>query len=120
MLEYNFLNSSVALFGYYFAAFTVDKPWMGRRRMQLMGFVFIFVIFLIGGAAFNQLTANKTNLSWFQVGDDFFHASRCAAPAVLQCKLLLAACMLHRLDFCGRCWGGSHPHTPACSKRLGC
>ena len=68
VLEYNFLNSSVALFGYYFAAFTVDKPWMGRRRMQLMGFGFIFVIFLIGGAAFNKLTATKTNLSWFQVG----------------------------------------------------
>eukprot|EP00891_Asterochloris_glomerata_P008306 jgi/Astpho2/8306/e_gw1.00122.31.1_t len=66
VLEYNFLNSSVALFGYYFAAFTVDKPWMGRRRMQLMGFGFIFVIFLIGGAAFNRLTATKTNLSWFQ------------------------------------------------------
>ncbi len=67
VLEYNFLNSSVALFGYYFAAFTVDKPWMGRRRMQLMGFGFIFVIFLIGGAAFTRLTATKTNLSWFQV-----------------------------------------------------
>ena len=68
VLEYNFLNSSVALFGYYFAAFTVDKPWMGRRRMQLMGFGFIFVIFLIGGVAFNKLTATKTSLSWFQVG----------------------------------------------------
>ena len=33
-LEFNLLNSSVALFGYYFAAFTIDLPWMGRRRMQ--------------------------------------------------------------------------------------
>ena len=35
LLEYNLLNSSVALFGYYFAAFTVDRIWMGRRRMQV-------------------------------------------------------------------------------------
>ena len=34
-LEYNLLNSSVALFGYYFAAFTIDRAWMGRRRMQV-------------------------------------------------------------------------------------
>ena len=33
-LEFNLLNSSMALFGYYFAAFTIDLPWMGRRRMQ--------------------------------------------------------------------------------------
>ncbi len=35
LLEYNLLNSSVALFGYYFAAFTIDRLWMGRRRMQV-------------------------------------------------------------------------------------
>lgn len=35
LLEYNLLNSSVALFGYYFAAFTIDRVWMGRRRMQV-------------------------------------------------------------------------------------
>ena len=34
-LEFNLLNSSVALFGYYLAAFTIDRPWMGRRRMQV-------------------------------------------------------------------------------------
>lgn len=33
-LEFNLLNSSVALWGYYIAAFTIDLPWMGRRRMQ--------------------------------------------------------------------------------------
>ena len=34
-LEFNLLNSSVALFGYYLAAFTIDLPWMGRRGMQV-------------------------------------------------------------------------------------
>ena len=35
LLQFNLLNSSVALVGYYFAAFTIDRPWMGRRRMQV-------------------------------------------------------------------------------------
>ena len=34
-LEWTLLNSTVALVGYYFAAFTVDRAWMGRRRMQV-------------------------------------------------------------------------------------
>ena len=37
-LQFNLLNSSVALVGYYAAAFTIDKPWMGRRRMQVAPF----------------------------------------------------------------------------------
>ena len=35
LLQFNLLNSSVALVGYYAAAFTIDKPWMGRPRMQV-------------------------------------------------------------------------------------
>ena len=34
-LEWTLLNSAVALVGYYFAAFTVDCRWMGRKRMQV-------------------------------------------------------------------------------------
>ena len=34
-LEWTLLNSTVALAGYYFAAFTIDKRWMGRSRMQV-------------------------------------------------------------------------------------
>jgi len=36
LLEYNLLNSSVALIGYYAAAFTVDRSWMGRWRLQVL------------------------------------------------------------------------------------
>ena len=35
-LEWTLLNSAVSLVGYYFAAFTVDKAWMGRVRLQSM------------------------------------------------------------------------------------
>lgn len=37
VLEWTALNSAVALVGYYFAAFTIDRPWMGRMRMQVRG-----------------------------------------------------------------------------------
>lgn len=41
VLEWTLLNSAVALVGYYFAAFTIDRPWMGRTRMQSMGFLWM-------------------------------------------------------------------------------
>ncbi|GAQ81563.1 phosphate transporter [Klebsormidium nitens] len=45
-VEYTLLNAVIALVGYYFAAFTIDKRWMGRTRMQIMGFAWVFVLFL--------------------------------------------------------------------------
>ena len=37
------------------------------RNLQIMGFGFVFAIFLICGVAFQQLTANSSRLKWFQV-----------------------------------------------------
>jgi hypothetical protein len=34
-LEYTLLNSVIAYVGYFFAAFTIDRKWMGRTRMQV-------------------------------------------------------------------------------------
>ncbi|KAG2451250.1 hypothetical protein HYH02_003857 [Chlamydomonas schloesseri] len=59
VLEWTLLNSAVALVGYYFAAFTVDKPWMGRMRMQVMGFAWMFVLFLICAVHYDQLKTPK-------------------------------------------------------------
>ncbi|KAG2435777.1 hypothetical protein HXX76_006973 [Chlamydomonas incerta] len=59
VLEWTLLNSSVALCGYYFAAFTVDRPWMGRMRMQVMGFAWMFVLFLICAVHYDQLRTPK-------------------------------------------------------------
>ena len=47
ILLWTCLNSLVALVGYYFAAFTIDKPWMGRTRMQAQGFLWIGFLFLM-------------------------------------------------------------------------
>eukprot|EP00887_Chlorella_sp_A99_P002403 scaffold10.g2403.t1 len=66
-LEYILINSSVALVGYYFAAFTIDRRWMGRVRMQMMGFAWMFVLFLPCAVAYYDLTApNSNNIKVFQ------------------------------------------------------
>jgi len=49
------LNSFVGLTGYYFAAFTIDKKWMGRVRMQNMGFLISAILFLACGYAYDTL-----------------------------------------------------------------
>jgi MFS family permease len=55
VLQWTTLNSAVALVGYYFAAFTIDRAWMGRKRMQVMGFSITAMLFLICGTAYNSL-----------------------------------------------------------------
>jgi len=32
---WNLLNVGVSLFGYHFAAFSIDWKWYGRKRMQV-------------------------------------------------------------------------------------
>ncbi|CAL8462225.1 g1756 [Coccomyxa elongata] len=63
-LEWTLLNSAVSLVGYYFSAFTVDKLWMGRVRLQSMGFLMVFILFLICAAAYDPLI--KHAIKWFQ------------------------------------------------------
>src|SRR5690242_10900574 len=55
VLLWTSLNSLVALIGYYFAAFTVDKTWMGRTRLQAMGFTMIGILFGVCAIWYNQL-----------------------------------------------------------------
>jgi len=64
-LKYTLLNSGIALIGYYVAAFTIDKKWMGRRRMQTIGFSWIFALFLICGVAYDKLILPE-NIKYFQ------------------------------------------------------
>lgn len=65
ILGYTALNSAVSLVGYYAAAFTIDKPWMGRRRMQFGGFVLQGILFLVMAIAENPL-GTPSGLPWFQ------------------------------------------------------
>ncbi|OJJ50101.1 hypothetical protein ASPZODRAFT_128708 [Penicilliopsis zonata CBS 506.65] len=49
--EYNLLNASVSLAGYYLAAFFVDHKLYGRKWMQIIGFLAVFITYVI--PAFN-------------------------------------------------------------------
>jgi hypothetical protein len=53
--KFTLINSTVALVGYWFMAFTMDAKWMGRVRMQSMGFSVCGLLFLICAADYNYL-----------------------------------------------------------------
>ena len=59
VLLWTTLNSFIALIGYYFAAFTIDKPWMGRTRMQAMGFMWIGFLFLMCSMFYHELLTKQ-------------------------------------------------------------
>ncbi len=65
VLEWTLLNSFVAYVGYILAAYTIDKPWMGRMRLQSLGFLMSFILFICCGTAYHQL----------------IHPSKSASPA---------------------------------------
>lgn len=55
---YILLNNSVALVGYWFAAYTIDKAWMGRVRLQVMGFLFTGALFIASAAKWDTLNVH--------------------------------------------------------------
>lgn len=50
------LNSTVALFGYFGAAFLVDHPNIGRRRLQAAGLFLTGLMFVATGFSFEKLS----------------------------------------------------------------
>ncbi|CAK0783592.1 hypothetical protein CVIRNUC_006791 [Coccomyxa viridis] len=65
VLEWTLLNSFIAYLGYLLAAYHIDKPWMGRMRLQSLGFLMSFILFICCGAAYHQLI-HPANIHWFQ------------------------------------------------------
>ena len=55
VLEWTLLNSFIAYLGYLLAAYHIDKPWMGRMRLQSLGFLMSFILFICCGTAYHQL-----------------------------------------------------------------
>ena len=70
LLVYVLINSTVALLGYYAAAYTIDK--MGRRNMQCFGFFMIFVLFLICGVGYNYFSERPTAFQALYYLSSFF------------------------------------------------
>ena len=66
-VQWTVVNSAVALCGYYTAAMMVDRPWYGRRIMQGVGFVMMFILFGICAVAYPTLTASAAGYRGFQV-----------------------------------------------------
>jgi MFS family permease len=49
------LNSTIALFGYFGAAFLVDNPGIGRLRLQSAGLFLTGLMFIVSGFSFHKL-----------------------------------------------------------------
>ncbi|KAI7842967.1 hypothetical protein COHA_003372, partial [Chlorella ohadii] len=64
IFKWTLLNSGVSLVGYYFAAYTIDRKWMGRKRLQSMGFLMMFILYLPCGIWYNELVDHA--IKWFQ------------------------------------------------------
>ena len=63
---WNLLNIGCSLVGYYMAAFLIDHKFYGRRRMQAVGFLADFLLFVISAALFNTLQTPGTPVKIFQ------------------------------------------------------
>lgn len=64
------LNSSVALCGYFSAAYLMDHPSVGRFRLQLMGFLLTGVLFVSVGFTYERLSPFPLVLMY--LGSSFF------------------------------------------------
>lgn len=64
-MQWTLLNSTVALAGYFTAAFLVDKPWYGRLRMQAIGFSMMGILFLMCGIFYNDLVTDHIHVFQF-------------------------------------------------------
>jgi MFS family permease len=53
--QWTLLNAGVSLCGYFTAAYFVDKPYYGRRRMMNVGFTMMFILFLACGIFYTDL-----------------------------------------------------------------
>ena len=50
------MRAGCALVGYYVAAFTVDNKYVGRIRIQLLGFFMVALLFFVSAIWYHELT----------------------------------------------------------------
>jgi hypothetical protein len=62
---YLLINNLCALVGYYAAAYVIDKPAVGRKRLQFVSFLICAVLFIITGAIFNTASAQVLLFLYF-------------------------------------------------------
>lgn len=66
--------AGVALIGYYMAAAVVDNRYIGRLRLQLLGFAFVAVLFYVSAIFYHPLTT-KGGIQTFQFVSSFLYIS---------------------------------------------
>jgi len=54
---YNLINIGCSLCGYYLASFLIDNKLYGRKNMQIIGFLFDFILFVIPGFKLKYYTS---------------------------------------------------------------
>jgi MFS family permease len=64
------VNAIVALLGYIAAAYVIDHPYIGRRRLQLYGFFITGILFIGVGCLYDTISTNVLILMYF--GTSFF------------------------------------------------
>ncbi|KAF3175513.1 hypothetical protein TWF225_002741 [Orbilia oligospora] len=57
--KWNLVNVSVSMVGYYMASLLIDNKLYGRKRMQIVGFMFDFILFIIPAFAFKYFTSRE-------------------------------------------------------------
>ncbi|OJJ46702.1 hypothetical protein ASPZODRAFT_25770 [Penicilliopsis zonata CBS 506.65] len=58
-------NVGVSLVGYYMASFFIDNKLYGRKWMQIVGFLMVFILFIVPGFHYEYYTS-KENIKAFQ------------------------------------------------------
>jgi Sugar (and other) transporter len=63
---WNLVNVGVSLCGYYLASFLVDNKFVGRKRMQQLGFLMDFILFVVPAFHYNYYAKEKAHIGAFQ------------------------------------------------------
>ncbi|KAL8827473.1 MAG: hypothetical protein Q9191_003167 [Dirinaria sp. TL-2023a] len=56
---YNLINVGVSLVGYYLASFLIDNKLYGRKRMQMIGFLLDFILFVVPAFHYDYYVSTK-------------------------------------------------------------
>jgi len=63
---WNLVNVGVSLCGYYLASFLIDNKFVGRKRMQQLGFFMDFILFVVPAFHYNYYANEKAHIAAFQ------------------------------------------------------
>jgi hypothetical protein len=63
---WNLVNVGVSLCGYYLASFLIDNKFVGRKRMQQLGFLMDFILFVVPAFHYNYYANEKPHIGAFQ------------------------------------------------------